>query len=55
MVNVFNKSEEVHCSVTNKNLMYNSSKERKQQYELVLRNNIVDLDKLKQLAWNGVP
>lgn len=55
VTNVFNRAEEVTTSASNKNLEYNSSEPRKEQYHAVLGANVVDIEKLKQLAWNGVP
>lgn len=55
VTNVFNKAEEVKKSEHNKNLEYNCSKQRCQNYQTALAANIVDIEKLKQLAWNGIP
>lgn len=52
---VFNREEEVKKSQTNKNLEYNSSKQRRDNFESLLTASIVDLEKLKQLSWNGIP
>jgi hypothetical protein len=55
VTNVFNREEEVKKSQNNKNLEYNSSSQRKQHFETLLHASIVDLEKLKQLSWNGIP
>ena len=55
VTNVFNREEEVKKSQTNKNLEYNSSKQRCDNFEGLLHASIVDLEKLKQLSWNGIP
>lgn len=55
VTNVFNREEEVKKSQTNKNLEYNCSKQRHDNFEALLHASIVDLEKLKQLSWNGIP
>ena len=55
VANVFNREEEVSPAHKNKNLDYNESAHRAQKYEQVLGASIVELEKLKGMAWNGVP
>ena len=55
VANVFNKSEDVRKAPNNNNLPYNSSQQRSLAYQNLLRSSVVDIEKLKQLAWNGVP
>lgn len=46
---------EVQKATNNANLSYNSSIKRIQSYEKILNEDIVNIDKLKQLAWDGIP
>ena len=43
VTNVFNRAEEVTTSASNKNLEYNSSEPRKEQYHVALGANVVDI------------
>ena len=52
---IFNNAEDVQKATNNTNLQYNSSSKRLQEYESLLKSNVVDIEKLKQYAWNGVP
>ena len=52
---IFNTNEDVQKATQNTNLQYNCSSKRLQEYESLLKNNVVDIEKLKQSAWNGIP
>ena len=55
MVNVFNKEEEVTKSTNNTNLTYNNSDKRLEEFAKLLDSSIVNIEKLKDLAWDGIP
>lgn len=46
---------EVQKATNNANLSYNSSNKRIQSYENILNEDIVNIEKLKKLAWDGIP
>lgn len=46
---------EVQKATNNANLSYNSSNKRIQSYEKILNEDIVNIEKLKKLAWDGIP
>jgi len=46
---------EVKVSSQNKNLQYNHSDKRLEDFAKLLDEKIIDIEKVKKLAWNGVP
>lgn len=52
---VFNAHVEVQKASNNANLSYNCSDKRLQAFETILNEDVVNVDKLKQLAWDGIP
>jgi len=55
IINVFNKEEEYKGNEINSNLKFNCSEKRVADFERILSAPIVNLEQLKQLAWDGVP